>query len=44
MTNMIFVVLIGHTESKNPDSLDQKFKKAMPMLYKYLDIIGFRSS
>jgi hypothetical protein len=43
--DILFIFLIGEFEKKNkPDSLDQKFKKALPLFYNHLDIIGFRSN
>lgn len=41
---MGFICFIGEfTKTEKTDSMDQKFKRAMPMLYNNLDIIGFRT-
>jgi len=43
--NLLFISFIGETEKVgHPDSLDQKFKRAYPLIYKSLDIIGLRGN
>jgi hypothetical protein len=43
--DIIFICFIGEFEKPNqPDSLDQKFKRAYPNIYNQLDMIGFRTN
>jgi len=43
--DILFICFIGEIEKVNqPESLDQRFKKAYPVLYSSMDIIGFRTS
>jgi len=40
--DIAFSIFIGEREKTFPNSLDQKFKRALPRIYAHLDIIGLR--
>jgi hypothetical protein len=40
--DIAFSIFIGEREKVYPQSLDQKFKRALPKIYEHLDIIGLR--
>ena len=45
ISDILFIFLIGETPKCGPDqkdSLDRKFEKTFPTIYRYLDFIGFR--
>jgi hypothetical protein len=45
ISNIMFILFVGEKPKEDqPNSNDQRFKRHYPNLYKYLDIIGFRTN
>ena len=44
ITDVFFISFIGEVPKKAEESIDQKFKKAYPVIYSNFELIGFRSN